>query len=116
MIAMQHERRNFGRRQTALHAWIKIAGRPPIACVVRNVSVNGALLEFDVPEWMPFAFQLVIEATRFEVDCELRHKGHSGCGVIFVEHKSEHEAVPRRVEIESSNWQRSIEPFSGRRY
>lgn len=115
-MVMQQERRQFGRRQTALHAWIKIAGRPPVACVVRNLSVNGALLEFDVPEWMPFEFQLVIEAGRFEVDCELRHKGNSGCGVMFVERKSADEAVPKRVEIEASTWNRSIEPFSGRRY
>lgn len=113
---MHHERRQFGRRQTALHAWIKIAGRPPIACMVRNLSVNGALLEFAVPDWMPFGFKLVIEATRFEVDCELRHQGHNGCGVMFVEHKSEQEVVPRQVDIDTTGWKRAIQPFSGRRY
>lgn len=99
-----HERRQFGRRQTALHAWIRIPGRPPLACVVRNISVNGALLELDVPEWMPYAFQLVIDSGRFEVDCELRHKGTSACGVMFVHEAAEQQPVPRHVPLDTWAW------------
>lgn len=92
---MSAERRQFGRRNTALHAWIRIPGRPPLACLVRNVSLKGALLEFDVPAWLPFRFQLVIEATRFEMDCEIRHQGHNGVGVLFVSGLDDDQMMPR---------------------
>lgn len=85
------ERRQFGRRTTALHAWIKIPGRPQIACVVRNLSVGGALVEFDVPEWLPYRFRLHVEATGFETNCETRHVGERAVGVMFVETKDRHE-------------------------
>ena len=82
---MHIERRQFGRRTTSLHGWIKIQGRPQIACHGRNLSVGGALIELDVPDWLPYRFRLVIEATRFETDGETRHKGSTSVGVMFVE-------------------------------
>lgn len=104
----QHERRQFGRRTTFLHAWIKIPGRPTMPCIVRNLSVNGALLEFDVPDWMPYSFRLRIEASNFEVDCELRHKGDKGCGVMFVESKTATKGSPEVFDIEA--WTGPREP------
>lgn len=79
------ERRQFGRRTTCLHAWVKIPGRPQIACLVRNLSVGGALLEFDVPDWLPYRFRLHIEASGFMTNCETRHVGTRAVGVMFVE-------------------------------
>lgn len=84
---MRIERRQFGRRTTSLHAWIRIPGRPQIACHVRNLSVGGALIDLDVPDWLPYRFRLVIEATRFETDCETRHRGERSIGVMFIETK-----------------------------
>jgi hypothetical protein len=82
--APAHERRQFGRRETCIHAWILVEGRPRTACVVRNVSEGGALLELEVPAWMPFRFLLDVEAKRFRSQCEIRHKGAHGLGVTFV--------------------------------
>ena len=78
------ERRQFGRRTTCLHGWVIIEGRPKIACLVRNVSEGGALLECEVPKVLPFQFQLVIDCKRFQAMCEVRHKSEAWMGVQFV--------------------------------
>jgi hypothetical protein len=78
------ERRQFGRRNTAIHGWIMIEGRPKLPTLVRNVSDGGALLEGDVPAWLPFRFQLVIECKGFSAWCEVRHSKERWIGVRFV--------------------------------
>jgi hypothetical protein len=81
------ERRQFGRRETNLHAFILIRGRPRMPCRVRNVSYGGVLVEpcaGDNLDWLPTEFRLVIEAYDFEADCEIRHKGAHGIGVRFL--------------------------------
>jgi hypothetical protein len=82
--ALPLERREFGRRTTCLHGWVLIEGRPRIACVVRNVSEGGALIECRVPKELPFQFQLSIDCKGFEATCEIRHKGATWIGVQFV--------------------------------
>ncbi len=77
------ERRQFGRRETNLHAWIKIPGRPLQPCVVRNMSVGGAMLTCDAPRALPFNFELVIEADKSIYECEARHCSETGIGVMF---------------------------------
>jgi hypothetical protein len=79
----QTDQRQFGRRQTVWHAWVLVAGRPPLACIVRNISQTGALLEF--PDGAPVAgkFQLVIDYLAFSSDCEVRHRGQWSAGVYF---------------------------------
>jgi hypothetical protein len=77
------ERRQFGRRKTSLHGWIVPDGRPRIACVVRNVSEGGALLEFEVPRGLPYWFTLIIESKGFEARCEVRHQSERWMGVQF---------------------------------
>ena len=78
------EQRQFGRRQTNLHAWISVPGRPKLPCTVKNLSVGGALLELNTPSWLPFNFQLTIEATRFRTMCEVRHHSANAIGVRFL--------------------------------
>jgi hypothetical protein len=77
------DRRQFGRRETMLHAWIKVPGRPPLPCTVRDLSVGGALIECESAEVLPFSFELVIEATRFRTHCEVRHAKPGSVGVRF---------------------------------
>jgi hypothetical protein len=101
---MRVERRQFGRRTTALHAWIRIAGRPQIACMVRNLSDSGALLEFDVPDWLPFRFRLAIEATGLECDCETRHNGTNGIGVSFIAAKDRRASEARPLLTDKDVW------------
>lgn len=79
------DRRQFGRRTTLWHAWIKIAGRDREPCIVRNFSVAGALLEF--PGAVPAInrFRLAIDIFRFEAECFVRHRSVGGLGVNFDE-------------------------------
>lgn len=67
------------------HAWVTVGRRQPIACVVRNFSGRGALLEF--PDRAPTAdlFRLVVEDPHIEVQCEVRHRRGKAIGVYFVE-------------------------------
>ncbi len=77
------EKRAFGRRRTCVHGFILAPGRAPTPCVVRNISVQGALLELDHPERLPSYFTLTIEIDRFSAECEIRHKTAHGAGVFF---------------------------------
>ena len=83
-FARAAERRQFGRRQTCVHAIIKARGRPALPCVMRDVSEGGALLEVSHPEWLPPRFRLIIEANGFEADCEVVHQTEGAVGVRFA--------------------------------
>lgn len=78
------ERRQFGRRQTHVHALISARGRPPVPCLMRDISDGGALLEVAHPEWLPSRFRLLVEAVGFEADCEIVHRDDSAVGVRFA--------------------------------
>jgi hypothetical protein len=78
------ERRQFGRRQTQLYATISASGRPLKPCVVRDLSAGSARVEVDFPAWLPSRFQLMIEATGFEADCEVMHRTNDAVGVRFA--------------------------------
>jgi PilZ domain len=78
------ERRQFGRRQTRVHATIAPRGRPPVLCVMRDVSEQGALLEVSHPEWLPSRFRLIVEAFGIESDCEVVRRTDTAVGVRFA--------------------------------
>jgi PilZ domain len=78
------ERRQFGRRQTCVHATIAPRGRPVILCVMRDVSEDGALLEVSHPEWLPNRFRLIVEAFGIESDCEVVRRTDVAVGVRFT--------------------------------
>jgi hypothetical protein len=83
-VARSAERRQFGRRRTCLHAVIVSRGRPAEPCVVRDISVGGALLEVSKPLLLPHRFRLHIEANGLDLECEIAHRGDNGVGVRFV--------------------------------
>lgn len=78
------DRRQFGRRTTNLHGWISVPGRPRVPCLVANISIGGALLKLQRPQWLSFNFKLTIEATRFVTWCEVRHQTADAVGVRFL--------------------------------
>ncbi len=78
------ERRQFGRRQTCVHATIAPRGRPPILCVMRDVSEQGALLEVPHPQWLPNRFRLIVEAFGIESECEVVRRTDTAVGVRFT--------------------------------
>ena len=77
------EKRQFGRRSTLWHAWIVTNGKQRLPCCVRNVSDGGALLELEVPAWLPDKFILVIEERNLTIRCDLRHRGKHGVGIAY---------------------------------
>jgi len=98
------DRRQFGRRNTCLHGWMSIEGRPRIACLVRNVSEGGALLECDVPKVMPYRFGLIIECKGFEAWCETRHQKERWIGVRFVRFERVEEPIAQWSPELEDNW------------
>ena len=92
---MVHERR-FGRRRLICHAWVKVGRRQPFACVVRNISWQGALLEFDGEPPMANRFRLLIEDPYFEAECEVKHRRNNAVGVYFDEaHLADSQVIKR---------------------
>lgn len=77
------DRRQFGRLRTRFHAWALVAGRPRIACVVHNLSVNGALLEVTDSAALPGTFTLDIEVANVNSVCDVRHRNGRMMGVEF---------------------------------
>lgn len=81
----QSERRVFGRRTSAIHALVRIPGRPAEPCIVRNFSDGGALLEFTVEIELPPRFRLIVDAKGVDTLCEPRHKDGLLIGARFLE-------------------------------
>ena len=79
------EKRQFGRRQSFLHGWVKLPGRPAVTCTLRDISVGGAMLVFDSPQGLPYGFLLTIEGTGQVFGCEIRHHNGARVGVQFVD-------------------------------
>ena len=77
------ERRAFGRRQTNDHAFVRIQGRPPVRCTIKNISEGGALLDFGSEVWLPYNFQLTWEVGNREEACEIKHRNGQFVGVFF---------------------------------
>lgn len=78
------DRRAFGRKATYQHAAVVIAGRPPVRCVVSELSEGGAFLEFGGAVTLPARFQLRWEGRNQIANCEVRHAESTGVGVQFT--------------------------------
>ncbi|MGQ0457995.1 MAG: PilZ domain-containing protein [Hyphomicrobium sp.] len=78
------DRRSFGRKATYQHAAAVIAGRPPVRCVVSDLSEGGAFLDFGGAVTLPARFQLRWEGRSQIANCEVRHAESTGVGVQFT--------------------------------
>ncbi len=78
------DRRAFGRRESLHEAVVTFGGRHSEPCILRNVSDQGALIEFasDVP--VAATFRLRIDSKDAEALCEVRHRNGKLIGVRFV--------------------------------
>ena len=81
------DRRTTGRREVRLSAHVKILGRARIACLVRNISSTGALIEFETVIGLPLAFRLDIDGDLFEAMCEICHQSGRLVGVQFTSNR-----------------------------
>ena len=82
-MSRQMDKRRFGRRRSLIHALVITSKGRRIPCLVRNISVGGALLELEQAQLASVTMKLIIEADGFEADCEIRHKSEHGVGVYF---------------------------------
>ena len=98
------ERRQFGRRHTHIHGWIKLPGRPVLPCVIRNISDGGAMLVFDRTELLPFAFLLTIDAEDKPYGCEVRHHFGDRVGVAFVDVEIINTAMNSAKSSDTGSW------------
>lgn len=80
---LHHERRQFGRRQSRLSGFIHLPDGTRQTCQVHNYSESGALLSFAGAGDLPRTFELTIDRTAVRVNCELRHRNGTECGVQF---------------------------------
>lgn len=94
------DRRQFGRRQTTIHGWICIEGRPRVPCVLANLSLGGALLQLERPTWLPYTFRLVCETVGIDIMCEVRHHVDRSVGVRFMEQQA---AAPSKGEASAGD-------------
>jgi len=78
------DRRAFGRRDSRIAAVVIVPGQGSLACIVKNFSEHGALLQLDQPIRARGHFRLIAETHRVDVICQLRHEGPEGLGVQFV--------------------------------
>lgn len=85
MSKRSDEIRRFGRRRALIHAFIVNDKGHRNACIVRNISEGGALLEVEEPHQIPRHLKLLIEADGFEADCNIRHRVQHAVGVYFNE-------------------------------
>lgn len=78
------EKRQFGRRPANQRATIQIKGRPPVPCLLSNVSDGGALVYLDDELPMPQTFRLTSEDNAFDYIVERRYQIARLIGVEFV--------------------------------
>lgn len=77
-------RRTVERLDVNLPGRAIIQGRAPLTCTVRNMSENGALIEFRAAIWLPARFHLEIPDLDTEAYCEICHQRSNRVGVEFV--------------------------------
>lgn len=81
----QSERRGFGRRESQIHAFVRVPGRTAEPCIVLNYSDRGALLAFSSQIVLPEKFRLCVEAKAIDVHCEVRRRNGRQLGVQFLD-------------------------------
>ncbi|MGE0766887.1 MAG: PilZ domain-containing protein [Hyphomicrobiaceae bacterium] len=85
----QHEQRAFGRRESRIHAFVRVAGRSPEPCILRNFSEGGALVAFDAPIALPERFRLTVDAKGVDLVCEVRRRNGLEFGVKFIDEQAD---------------------------
>lgn len=108
-------RRNVDRVATNFPGRVIIPGRHPLTCQVKDMSENGALLEFRAAIWLPPRFHLSIDAMDTEAYCELRHQRSNRVGVTFVRvtvKKASEPATDANVRRTADHWDTAEEAAS----
>ena len=100
MLKSRHspEKRQFGRRQAFVNAWLHLRGRAPVPCTVVNISEGGALIDLRELVALPYAFILRFDSGT-EMACEIRHQRDHRVGVEFVVQTTATRETPTSMEL-----------------
>ena len=79
------ERRRFPRTKCFKGAKIRAPGREPIACIVRNVSAEGAGLQLPGSVALPDAFDLCFDTGRRVRQCRVMWRTSGEAGIWFAQ-------------------------------
>jgi hypothetical protein len=75
--------RRFRAWKLILTAYVS-AGGSVMACVVRNISTEGAAIDIENPEFVPAHFRLVMTKDSSVYDCKIAWIQRKRIGVSFV--------------------------------
>ncbi len=81
------EWRKFERLEVDAIGVLKVDGFSPNPCRVKNISRDGALVEFAIPTILPQQLRIYIPEYQFQAKCEIRHRFRCSVGVEFMENK-----------------------------
>jgi len=76
------ERRKHPRTELNEPAYVS-AGGSVMACMVRNISAEGAAIDVDNPAFVPSRFRLVMASDRSVRDCEVVWIQDNRIGIAF---------------------------------
>lgn len=79
------DRRRFPRTRCFKGAQIVASGHTKLACVVRNVSAEGARLQFSGGVALPEAFDLCFDSGRTVRECRVMWRTISDAGIWFAQ-------------------------------
>ena len=75
--------RSYARRSVNWPAEVTLTGKRPMPCRVRDISEQGALLEFSARAPTTGSLHLKIATIGFDGICEVRHRSSRIIGVQF---------------------------------
>ena len=104
MSMQNHERRQFGRRTIRTYAWVEMATRPRVSCIVMNVSETGALLELLDAVPLTIQFRLVVDHLPGCAYCEVRHQYERRVGIMFIRELSPQYSRNRSGMADADRW------------
>ena len=76
------ERRSISRRYVMMSATIDLAGGK-VNCLVRDMTISGAALEFSSPDNIPERFNLIFKADGTHIPCHVIWRQEERIGVAF---------------------------------
>ena len=83
------DRRGYPRFEAWKSGFVEVKSKTRIACLIENVSENGALLRFASATAMPRRFLLIVPDDDLTFRCELVRTDGNSVGVKFLASRAE---------------------------
>ena len=96
-MAFGRDRRAVCRHVVAQPALVEACGRPPVSCLVRDITEQGALIEVTDGSYLPKSFSLRLVHGNARIECQIAHVTSGRYGVVFKGTESSDPAVIRAI-------------------